>query len=62
MSVFSQDTRKYGPVKTPYLDTFYAVSAVTKSLHRYFVMLEFTNIFTSVYLKTHFLKFSFAIG
>ena len=26
MSVFSQNTEKYGPEKTPYLDTFHTVT------------------------------------
>ena len=28
--VFELNTRKYGPEKTPYLDTFHAVSATVK--------------------------------
>ena len=30
--VFSQKTAKYGPEKTPYLDTFHAVRAVSSSI------------------------------
>ena len=28
ISVFSPDTRKYGPAKTPYLDTFHAAGVL----------------------------------
>ena len=34
LSVFSPNARKYGPEKTPYLDTFHAVARRSKSFTR----------------------------
>ena len=34
MSVFSPNTGKYGPVKTPYLNTFHAVLALAHTHHQ----------------------------
>ena len=43
MSVFSPNTGKYGPEKTPYLDTFHAVS-VKKITGKQFRLTSFRKI------------------
>ena len=35
VNLFTPNTRKYGPEKTPYLDTFHAVIAAESNLHNY---------------------------
>ena len=63
MSVFSPNTEKYGPEKTPYLDIFRAVMFMCNRRKRfcYTTYFNYEKIFSVVYLAIGNAKYEFSL-